>query len=371
MTRSSVLNWLPALLCSLLLCGPVHASDTLAASDPLRLIVTQPLPAESPLANLAPSGRIRYLPASAAEQDAKAARQANLLAADVGAELEARWPIHALGIDCLVLRVAADRRDDVQARLGAMPGVDVQPMHLFHMAAAAGKSDGLASAHDAGSSRSATGRGISIAVIDTGADLGHAALSDARIRAVDLVDNHAPDSLPAERHGTAIVGLLASSSQPRLGVAGLAPDATVLLLRACWEEAGADASCNTFTLAKALAAAHAADVAVVNLSLVGPRDALLEALAGRLVEQGKLLVVAGEHREQFPGSIAGSLLAIEHVDRSEQLMTLLPGDRFGLQSGSSLAAAELTAMLARLRERQPQLPGTELLSGLARMQDTD
>src|SRR5690606_12697620 len=112
----------------------------------------------------------------------------------------------------------------------------------------------------------ATGRGVHIVVVDTGIDLAHEDLDGASLAALDLVDD-AP-AVPPETHATAVAGLMLAHPGNGLGIRGLAPGATVTVLRACWQPSADDAAyCNTFTLAKALAAALEADVDVLNLSL--------------------------------------------------------------------------------------------------------
>ena len=73
-----------------------------------------------------------------------------------------------------------------------------------------------------------------------------------------------------------------------VGIVGVAPDATLLPLRACWpDQADSDtALCSSFTLAKAIQFAVDQRVRVLNLSLGGPRDRLLERLIDRARMRG-------------------------------------------------------------------------------------
>src|SRR3546814_17454297 len=72
----------------------------------------------------------------------------------------------------------------------------------------------------------------------------------------------------------------------RLGIGGVAPEATLSVYKACWYPAGkGTARCNTFTLAKALAALIDTNARIINLSLGGPADPLLGQLLDALLQQ--------------------------------------------------------------------------------------
>src|SRR5437879_13748718 len=77
-----------------------------------------------------------------------------------------------------------------------------------------------------------------------------------------------------------MAGLIAAVANNHIGIVGIAPQAELEVFEACWQlEPDSDAAaCNTFTLARALAAAFASGAPLVNLSLAGPSDPLLNAL---------------------------------------------------------------------------------------------
>jgi subtilisin family serine protease len=96
----------------------------------------------------------------------------------------------------------------------------------------------------------ATGRGVSIAIIDSAVDGDHPDLR-GRVRvARNLVAEH-PLSRDGELHGTAIAGIIASAVNNREGIIGVAPDVSIAALRACWAVGeGLAAQCSTFSLAR-------------------------------------------------------------------------------------------------------------------------
>lgn len=352
----------------------LRTSATATDETPDRILVTLPVNELSDVADLSPSGRLDYFPESAMEQRDAQRDRARAIATEFEMQIEEDWPIPALGVYCFVFRLDEPaQRERIITALAAHPDVEsVQPLNFFHAEGAPGNTartdpladvqqalaSGLADVHEL-----ATGKHVGIAVIDTGADLRHEDLADASITALDLVGTQTETGIvPAEHHGTAIIGVIAADSQNGKGISGYAPDAAVFLLRACWETPEQDerAACNTFTLAKALSHALAARVDIVNLSITGPRDPLLEQLAAVMVERGTLLVAAGPG-ESFPASVPGSFVASQLLaDADRAVMTLLPGDRYGVRGGTSLGAARISGIAALLRQIAPDLPVAEL-----------
>ncbi|HEX6928358.1 MAG TPA: S8 family serine peptidase [Gammaproteobacteria bacterium] len=347
-----------------------------------RILVTVKSDSHAGIAELSPSGRLDYLP-PAPEQVRAAERQRALSIASEFSDsftlrLEEDWPIPALGVYCFVFRMAEpdpERRERIVAALAGHPGVEsAQPLNFFYPRASHDASpaddplDRIDAIPGTGLFQRASGRNVEIAVIDTGADLQHEDLAGANIVALDLVGDD--DDLPAEHHGTSVLGVIAAQRDNGKGIGGYAPDANVLLLRACWQPRPRDeyAVCNSFTLAKALSYALQSDAAIVNLSVAGPRDPLLERLAALLDERGKLLVAAGDSRESFPASVTGSIVAAALLaDSADGVMTLLPDDRYAIRQGTSIQAARVTGIATLIRELAPSIDVAELHQRLARL----
>jgi subtilisin family serine protease len=95
----------------------------------------------------------------------------------------------------------------------------------------------------------ASGNGVTIALLDTGVDRGHAYLSGRVARGFDLVDGDrraVPEAKPGEpgvveAHGTRLAGLLAGHDGPT-GLQGVAPAATILPIRILGWQQTADGS---------------------------------------------------------------------------------------------------------------------------------
>ena len=209
--------------------------------------------------------------------------------------------------------------------------------------------------------RSATGRGVTIAVIDSSVDLQHADLRGQVRLARDFVG---VGSTSAEAHGTAVAGIIAARADDGIGIAGIAPGARLLALRACWDEGrdGEASRCNSFMLAKALHFAIDEEADVINLSLSGPQDALLARLLDVALARGTSVVaalappgVAQTFPASHPGVIAVGMAGQRSPFRGvnapgRDVPTTLPGGQWGLVSGSSFSAAEVSGLIALLRE---------------------
>ena len=154
-----------------------------------------------------------------------------------------------------------------------------------------------------------------------------------------------------------------------LGIAGVAPQARLMALRACSQVPGPSgidrANCDTLTLAKALhyAIDHGADV--INLSLSGPRDPLLASLIELGIDRSIAVVAAFDPdlpQGGFPASQAGVIAIAEEALPSippgvyrapgRDVPTTQPGGRWGLVSGNSFATAQVSGLLALVRERR-------------------
>ena len=327
-----------------------------------------------------------YLGAAYRDAPGHAARRriARVLGEAQGLRLQDDWPMPALHVDCFVLEApdaaTAGRALDALAR---DPRVEsVEPMQAFRVL---GGGDPLALAqpvtrawHLPELHAVATGKGVRIAVIDSGVAVNHPDLQGQVSAARNFVDTR---SGVGEAHGTAVAGIIAARAGNGVGIAGVAPDARLLALRACWQQDAAHAACNSFTLAKALQFAIDAHAQVLNLSLTGPSDRLLGrlldvALASRMTVVGAVDTHAGDGG--FPASHPG-VLAVASGDAGSkagspgpaQLLAPgggvpapLPGGGWGLVSGNSFAAAEVSGLVALLRQLDPRLDAAGLHAAL-------
>ena len=316
-----------------------------------------------------------------------AQRQAHSVAADYSLREVRSWPIPVLSMHCVVYEITNGQPpEEVIAALSKDSRVllaqSLQEFHTLTGAAPAGAAyndplydmqTNMATLGIALAQKRAQGAGVRIAVIDTGVDLAHPDLHGASLRSRSFLDKSA--AAASLRHGTAMVGLIAAVANNHVGIVGLAPRAHVEVLEACWQLSPASdtAACNTFTLARALAAALASDVQLVNLSVAGPADPLLAALVQVGLKRGVTFVGAAAGPDApFPTAIPGVITAAGTEQTpppgalaapSQHVMTLRPAGEYDFESGSSIAAAEITSVLALLMSASPtRLSSATLLS---------
>lgn len=127
----------------------------------------------------------------------------------------------------------------------------------------------------------AQGGGARLGLIDTGVDAGHPALAGTTVRQRGFAGADRPGG-----HGTAVASLLAGRSG---SFSGAAPGSTLFVADVY---GGSPAGGSSTGVAQALAWMVQNDVSVVNVSLVGPRNALVEAAVRRATARGVLIVAA-------------------------------------------------------------------------------
>jgi subtilisin len=314
-------------------------------------------------------------------------RLAHQLAERYHLEFVAQWPVTELGVSCVVFQVPeALPLEEVMAALQHDPDVSVvQLMHSFEVLGdelsvapphndpylklqAGFQSLGISELH-----KKSTARGVRIALIDTGVDIGHPDLKGQ----IGYFENMAPDpgdSDFAEIHGTAVAGVLSARSDNHIGIAGIAPEAEILAFRACWpKKSGALAArCNSFTLALALNQAIRLDSRIINLSLSGPEDPLLKLLIEKALSKGIVVVAArpgDDQNDSFPASMPGVIPVAQEgknekpgivVAPGQDILTTVPHEGYDFMSGSSFATPHVAGVIALLMQLHPDWQAAEL-----------
>lgn len=291
-----------------------------------------------------------------------------------GLELVDGWPMPLVGVDCFVMRVpAAMTIEAAIARVSKDSAVMwSQPMQVYQtQGGSTARNDPLLAAQPAELAwrlddlhRFATGRGVTVAVIDSKIETSHPDLSGQFVVSEDFVSS---GPAPSELHGTGVAGVIAAKAGNGMGIAGVAPGARLMALRACWQTGAAAAGptlCDTLSLAKALHYAIDHKAQVINLSLAGPPDPLLARLVDIALARKAVVVAAydpdlahGGFPAQESGVIAvgdeslQSLPALVYGAPGRDIPTTQPGGKWYLVNGSSYSAAHVSGLVALLRER--------------------
>lgn len=308
-------------------------------------------------------------------------------------EFVTAWPMRLLGVLCAVVEVPenqsvdevlAELRDDKRVESAqsmqwlvvnnsetALPKPALEAEEGTDPYSRLQKSleeTGVFTAH-----QKATGKGVRVAIVDTSVDIKHSDLSGK----VSRQKNFTPYG-GVGVHGTAIAGIIAAHEGNGLGMVGVAPDVELLSYSGCWPAAGKQrAMCNSFTLAQAISAAIEANVDILNLSLSGPRDPLLERLI-RVALARQLIVVAAvdaarPREQQFPAALDDVVIA--YVQRegdsdrpfyapSVDILATIPNDAYDFKSGSSMAAAQLSGIIALLKQYRADINQQQIVNVL-------
>jgi len=286
------------------------------------------------------------------------------------------WPIAPLHIHCAVLQIPSGAdRNTLLARLSKDRRVKLtQPLQTFATRTEdyndpyVGLQRGFQQMDVADAHPWSRGEGVKVAIIDTGVDIQHPDLRNSIASAVNFVD--ADDAqFQRDRHGTEMAGVIAAVANNREGIVGVAPNARLLIFKACWQaRSDADAaSCNSFTLARALTAAFAAHAQIVNLSLAGPNDPLLGDLIREGQHRGVLFVGAAAADQPGPSFMhQAGVIEVASADNhsasdavlfapGREILTLLPGGHYDFASGASIATAQVSGVIALMLAKNPAL----------------
>ena len=167
----------------------------------------------------------------------------------------------------------------------------------------------------------ADGAGVTVAVIDTGVDASHPELQGRVSSQVDVTGF----GFTADRHGTAIAGIIAAETNNGVGSYGVAPATNILAIKACEPESrnSVGSRCWSSTIAKALDKALQSEASVINMSLGGPDDELIKRLVEAAVSKDRLVVAAaGNDGPNAPPPFPAShedVVAVTAVDARDRL----------------------------------------------------
>ena len=316
---------------------------------------------------------------------------ANTLAEDFDLSLVSRMHLAMFDADLVMLR--ADKSQIVD-KLVALLSRDarvlgVQPDYLFELQQGSDNNTAkpsslyelqyapqkmaVASAHQI-----SMGENTTIAVIDTGVDLTHAELNQSAFQSFDAI------GLPvsnAEKHGTAIAGLIAANTH----MLGIAPSADFLAVRAFAQTENGKFTSDTFIIAKAIDWAVAQNAQVLNMSFAGPSDPLIMKMMDMLAETEIFVVAAaGNHGIGAPAAYPAAhphTFAVTATDARDALysnanrgiyidiaapgvdvIAPAPNNRYELVTGTSIATAHLTGIIALMLSKNPDLTRDQILT---------
>jgi type VII secretion-associated serine protease mycosin len=252
--------------------------------------------------------------------------------------------------------------------------------------------------------KQSTGKGVRVAVIDTGVDIKHPQLRPA----VDAGSgkNMLPKNLKDENgnkiergkengttdtvgHGTKVAGIIAARPGKGTGFVGLAPDATIIPI----QQNDADGHGTAKTLAQAIDYAVDQKADVINISqdtanAVEPTPLLKNAVDRALAEEIVIVASAGNDglggnvKETYPASYDG-VLAVASSDRNNEraafsqsgdfvgiaapgvdIITTVPGGGHCADNGTSFSAPYVAAVAALVKSKHKDWEQEQIVAQL-------
>ena len=242
-----------------------------------------------------------------------------------------------------------------------------------------------------------TGKGVTIAVVDTGVDLDHPDLAGKLVPGIDLVEPNTPPE-DTDGHGTHVAGIAAAVTGNGTGVAGVAPEARIMPVRVLDTLGTGDAG--TVIAGIRWAVDHGAGV--INLSLgalvplVGTDQAYEDAIAQAwsrgvvvVASSGNLELVGAGSPSGYSRGVKAVVVTATDKNRKhpewanradtawslaapgEAILSTLPDAKYGFKSGTSMAAPHVAgvAALALAKGLTPQQVVDRLLATARRLGD--
>ncbi|MEU1370287.1 type VII secretion-associated serine protease mycosin [Streptomyces sp. NPDC005803] len=234
------------------------------------------------------------------------------------------------------------------------------------------------------------GKGIRVAVVDTGVDDTNPQLRDAvdTSAGIDYTDGGGSDgTLDEVGHGTKVAGIIAARPRAGTGFVGLAPEATVIPIR---QNDGRHNGEDT-TMAAAIDHAIAHGAQVINISQDTTKPLAADSVLGRAVARAvaeDVVVVAsagndgmdGRQRSTYPAAFDG-VLAVAASDRDNErapfsqagtfvavaapgvdIVSTVPGDGQCTDNGTSFSAPYVSGVVALMRAKYPRWTAAQVIA---------
>lgn len=279
-------------------------------------------------------------------------------------ELRDQWFIPSLGVYCLVVRFNRDQAETMSELKKSKQVQWVQPSNGFNLLNG-DRQPKLKNAEEKSLNLDLTlpklidGKGVVIAIVDSAVDDSHQDLAGSVDKKGDFVVSGI-QTRNGESHGTAIAGVMSTQPDTQLGVAGIAAGATVEAYRGCWESIDrTKTNCSTLSLARALDAVARGQADILNLSLSGPKDVLLDRILQKIIDRGTMVVAAFDPSRvgslRFPSARDGVLIVrAKGLDGDNgdvftapgARVVARPGNRYDYMRGHSVATAYTSGLLA-------------------------
>lgn len=227
------------------------------------------------------------------------------------------------------------------------------------------------------------GRDVAVAVIDSEIDAQHPDLKGAIKERFDSTRSRANP----HAHGTGMAGAIVAKHR----LLGVAPNANIIAIKAFGEN-NASAEATSFQILQGIDHAMKRGVRIINMSFAGPHDVMIERKLREAYDKGIVLIAAagnaGPKSPPLYPAADRNVIAVTATDAEDKpfdmanrgkhialaapgVDILVPAPRgdYQLTTGTSVAAAHVSGVVALLLEKRPTLTPDEvryILAGTAR-----
>jgi type VII secretion-associated serine protease mycosin len=234
------------------------------------------------------------------------------------------------------------------------------------------------------------GANVTVAVIDSGVDATHPQLRGRVAAGLDVLEPATAGRADCEGRGTQTAGIIAAQPEQGVGFHGVAPQATILPVRASDNEAaGRTSGAAGMVAGIRFAVANRARVIVIGYALYASDPALAAEVANAVANDVVVVAAVGEdgaanapNRTPYPAAYPGvvgvgailettSLWAesgrgrfVDLVAPGVEVVSTQRGGGLTLVAGTGLAAAFVGGAAALVRSRWPDLPAQEVVRRL-------
>jgi len=364
-----------------------HRTDLFAARS---RIPVRPLPGERNFTGVPPIGETRFVstemvcqwgPDITQQRIEEIARQHNLTIVSVQrSELTGGTLVH--------FRIGGNRAAPAVVRAMEAAKIISQPNYVYEAAqdvaatkpTAAGSEQyvanklRLAEAH-----KIATGKGVLVAVIDSEIDNAHPELAGAIAEKFDAVGQ----TDKPHTHGTGMAGAIVSRGR----LMGVAPDVKALAIHAFSTGTQQSPQATTRSIIAGLEWAMNKGARIINMSFAGPYDPMLALAMKKASEKRAILIAAvGNQGTKSPPLYPAAdphVIGVTATDEGDKLykganigaqvavaapgvdvMVAAPAETYQLTTGTSVAAAHVSGVVALMLERQPNVDAATILEVL-------
>ncbi|MFJ3097493.1 S8 family serine peptidase [Streptomyces hydrogenans] len=235
--------------------------------------------------------------------------------------------------------------------------------------------------------KKATGKGITVAVIDSGVDPDTPSLKGKVLKGWDASESKGDETDDYSGHGTSVAEVIVGSGAGG-GIRGLAPDARVIPYRVADTERQNEQAVNAFDMEESIKAAADSDAKIINVSVAsdyyneGIREAVKYAQGkGKLVFAGAGNNAAEGNKPQYPASYPEAVAVAasdrdgsvaEYSQHGDTIDIAAPGTdvpgycdkslaKYCLSEGTSFSTAIASASAALIWSMHPDWTGNQVL----------